>query len=195
MMQTIFRILTLVVATRALSPTKRVARALFGDPTKAPLRNAVRQKLRDATWNMAPTAVVDAAVDASFELLARKGLDKIDATALKKRKNELRSEVSRRVAAAADTPLGDDIEAKLGGAVVDALFDQVTSSTELLSTPRERLIVLERKVDDVKCEMGLIRLTWHRVRAHARAILVAGVTVAGLLWARAAGMGPRWWIH
>ena len=62
MMQTIFRILTLVVATRALSPTKRVARALFGDPTKAPLRNAVRAKLREATFNMAPTAVVDAAV-------------------------------------------------------------------------------------------------------------------------------------
>ena len=193
-MQTIFRILTLVVATRALSPTKRVARALFGDPTKAPLRNAVRQKLRDATWNMAPTAVVDAAVDASFELLAQNGLDKIDATALKKRKNELRSEVSRRVAAAADTPLGDDIEAKLGGAVVDALFDQVTSSTELLSTPRERLIVLEQKISDVKCELGLIRLTWHRVRKHARAILVAGTAAAGLLWARAAGMGPRW-IH
>jgi hypothetical protein len=77
--------------------------------------------------------------------------------------------------------------------VVDALFDQVTSSTELLSTPR-RLIVLEQKITDVKLELGLIRLTWHRVRAHARAILVAGATVAGLLWARAAGMGPRW-IH
>ena len=193
-MQTVLRILTLIVATRALSPTKRVARALFGDPTKAPLRNAVREKLREATWNMAPTAVVDAAVDASFELLARKGLDKVDAAALKKRKNELRSEVSRRVAAAADTPLGDDIEAKLGGAVVDALFDQVTSSTELLSTPRERLIVLEGKVSDVKRELGLIRLTWHRVRKHARAILLAGATVAGLLWARAAGVGLRW-IH
>ena len=166
----------------------------LGNNTEAPLRNAVRQKLREASWNLAPTAVVDAAVDASFELLARKGLDKIDATALKKRKNELRSEVSRRVAAAADTPLGDDIEAKLGGAVVDALFDQVTSSTELLSTPRERLIVLEGKVSDVKRELGLIRLTWHRVRKHARAILLAGATVAGLLWARAAGVGLRW-IH
>ena len=76
---------------------------------------------------------------------------------------------------------------------MDALFDQVTSSTELLSTPR-RLIVLEQKITDVKLELGLIRLTWHRVRKHARAILVAGTAVAGLLWARAAGMGPRW-IH
>ena len=81
----------------------------------------------------------------------------------------------------------------LGGAVVDALFDQVTSSTELLSTPRERLIVLERRISDVKGELGLFRLAWHRVRKHARAIL-AGTAVAGLLWARAAGMGPRW-IH
>ena len=193
-MQTIFRILTLVVATRALSPTKRVARALFGDPTKAPLRNAVREKLRQATWSMAPTAVVDAAVDASFLLLAKRGLDKLDAATLKRRKNELRSEVSRRVAEAAETPLGDAIEAKLGGAVVDALFELVASSTELLSTPRERLIVLERKISDVKGELGLFRLAWHRVRKHARAILLAGATVAGLLWARAAGMGLRW-IH
>ena len=36
-MQAVLRILTLVVATRALSPPKRVARALFGDPTKSPL--------------------------------------------------------------------------------------------------------------------------------------------------------------
>ena len=70
----------------------------------------------------------------------------------------------------------------------------MTSSTELLSTPRERLIVLEGKVSDVKRELGLIRLTWHRVRKHARAILLAGATVAGLLWARAAGVGLRW-IH
>ncbi len=70
----------------------------------------------------------------------------------------------------------------------------VASSTELLSTPRERLIVLERKISDVKGELGLFRLAWHRVRKHARAILVAGTAVAGLLWARAAGMGPRW-IH
>ena len=60
---------------------------------------------------------------------------------------------------------------------------------------RERLIVLERKISDVKGELGLFRLAWHRVRKHARAILVAGTAVAGLLWARAAGMGPRWWIH
>ena len=100
----------------------------------------------------------------------------------------------QRVAEAADTPLGDAIEAKLGGAVVDALFELVASSTELLSTPRERLIVLERKISDVKGELGLFRLAWHRVRKHARAILVAGTAVAGLLWARAAGMGPRW-IH
>ena len=70
----------------------------------------------------------------------------------------------------------------------------LASSTELLSTPRERLIVLERKISDVKGELGLFRLAWHRVRKHARAILVAGTAVAGLLWARAAGMGPRW-IH
>ena len=54
--------------------------------------------------------------------------------------------------------------------------------------------VLEGKVSDVKRELGLIRLTWHRVRKHARAILLAGATVAGLLWARAAGVGLRW-IH
>ena len=102
-MQTVLRILTLVVATRALSPPTRLARALLGDPT-------------------------------------------------------------------------------------------IASSTELLSTPRERLIVLERKISDVKGELGLFRLAWHRVRKHARAILVAGTAVAGLLWARAAGMGPRW-IH
>ena len=46
----------------------------------------------------------------------------------------------------------------------------------------------------LKRELGLFRLAWHRVRKHARAILVAGTAVAGLLWARAAGMGPRW-IH
>ena len=79
-------------------------------------------------------------------------------------------------------------------ALCDFTGDQVTSSTELLSTPRERLIVLERKISDVKGELGLFRLAWHRVRKHARAILVAGAAVAGLLWARAAGMGPRW-IH
>ena len=105
----------------------------------------------------------------SFLLLAKRGLDKLDAATLKRRKNELRSEVSRRVAEAADTPLGDAIEAKLGGAVVDALFELVASSTELLSTPRERLTVLESKVADVKRELGLFRLAWHRVRAHARA--------------------------
>ena len=73
MMQIVLRILTLVVATRALSPPTRLARALLGDPTKAPLRNAVRESLKQATWNMAPTAVVDAAVDASFLLLAKRG--------------------------------------------------------------------------------------------------------------------------
>ena len=73
-------------------------------------------------------------------------------------------------------------------------FAKVTSSTELLSTPRERLIVLEQKITDVKQELGLMRLTWHRVRKHARAILLAGATIAGLLWARAAGMSLRW-IH
>ena len=187
-------LLGLVATSRALSPPTRLARALLGDPTKAPLRNAVRETLKEATWGLAPTAVVDATVDASFLLLAKRDLDKLDAATLKRRKNELRSEVSRRVAEAADTPLGDAIEAKLGGAVVDALFELVASSTELLSTPRERLIVLERKISDVKGELGLFRLAWHRVRKHTRAILVAGTAVAGLLWARAAGMGPRW-IH
>ena len=57
-------LLGLVVTGRALSPPTRLARALLGDPTKAPLRNAVRETLKEATWGLAPTAVVDAAVDA-----------------------------------------------------------------------------------------------------------------------------------
>ena len=39
-------LLGLVATGRALSPPTRLARALLGDPTKAPLRNAVRETLR-----------------------------------------------------------------------------------------------------------------------------------------------------
>ena len=45
-------LLGLVATGRALSPPTRLARALLGDPTKAPLRNAVRETLKEATWGL-----------------------------------------------------------------------------------------------------------------------------------------------
>ena len=121
------------------------------------------------------------------------GLDKLllKPGELKKQRDSLRRDLAKRLAANIETPLGDELEEKLGGYAIDAVLDQALSNNEFLQSASERLGNLEKKLDEVKAEMGLLSLAGYRLKASMsnRAlkltlvfILVAGVAACGALF-------------
>ena len=63
--------------------------------------------------------------------------------ALQKQREPLQRELSKQFAAAVDTGLGDQLEAKLASMVVDATIDLVLAEADFLKPPVERLAALE----------------------------------------------------
>mmetsp|Transcript_14649 Transcript_14649/g.43772 ORF Transcript_14649/g.43772 Transcript_14649/m.43772 type:complete len:269 (-) Transcript_14649:860-1666(-) len=129
-------------AVPTLMPASRVSRFFLGDRSKAPLRALVKSKLEKSTFGFAPE-LVDIAVDAGFEQLEaaaqRRGLDAVESGALQKQRDAISRDVAKKVAATIETPLGDALEEKLAGAVVDALLDQVMENASFLRGPADRL--------------------------------------------------------
>lgn len=157
-----------------------LVRVVLGDKTKAPLRRTVKRQLAKSSAGMVPPEFLDFAVDEAFNMLdaggsvAPGGLEKLltKPGELQSRRESLRRDLAKRLAASIDTPLGDEVEERLGGMIVDALVDDALAKADFLVTPSQRLEDLEGRVADVKAEMGLLRLALHRLTRAARSKLV-----------------------
>eukprot|EP00629_Pelagomonadales_sp_RCC1024_P009230 CAMPEP_0119260284 /NCGR_PEP_ID=MMETSP1329-20130426/746_1 /TAXON_ID=114041 /ORGANISM="Genus nov. species nov., Strain RCC1024" /LENGTH=212 /DNA_ID=CAMNT_0007259705 /DNA_START=209 /DNA_END=847 /DNA_ORIENTATION=- len=187
-------------AVPTLMPASRVSRFFLGDRSKAPLRALVKSKLEKSTFGFAPE-LVDIAVDAGFEQLEaaaqRRGLDAVESGALQKQRDAISRDVAKKVAATIETPLGDALEEKLAGAVVDALLDQVMENASFLRGPADRLAALEEDVADVKAEMGLVRLVGYRLRTNLFKVLpglLVGVAVVAGLRSNS-GIAGKWMLR
>ena len=148
-----------------------LSRTLFGDPRKAPIRSVIKDQFSKKTIGLCPPDLIDPVLDEMFRLLEKSsassgGLEKLllKPGELQKQRDSLKRDLSKRLAANVETPLGDALEEKLGSFAIDAVLDQALSNDFLLS-PADRLASLERKLIDVKLEMGLVSLAWFRLKA------------------------------
>ena len=125
--------------SRAFATSRR---AWLGDETKAPLRSALKQQLERKTAGLVPEATADMALDMVFRLMPKVvpgGLDKlIQPGELQKRRDALRDDVARQLAASLETPLGDEMERRLGGMVVDLVIDELLANSDFLRSPEVR---------------------------------------------------------
>jgi len=152
-----------------------LARGLLGDERRTPIRSSLKREVMKKTVGMIPEDAIDTAVAVTLQLVEEAvpgGLDKLLSPGeLQKQKVKLQADLGKRLAASIDTPLGDAAEQKLGTLIVGALFDSLTTS-ELLSPADERMIILERKLADVKAEMGLLWLSRVRLARVLRSTVV-----------------------
>ena len=171
-----------------------LSRALFGDSRKAPIRSAIKEQFTKKTIGLCPPDLIDYVLNESFSLLEKMsassgGLEKLllRPGELQKQRNSLRRDLSKRLAANVDTPLGNELEEKLGGFAIDAVLDQALSNNEFLLSPSDRLASLERKLTDVKLEMGLVSLALYRIKHTLRIPAVKLLTISLVVTAAAAG--------
>ena len=164
-----------------------LSRTLFGDPCKAPIRSVIKDQLSKKTIGLCQPDLIDPLLDEMFSLLEKSsassgGLEKLllRPGELQKQRDSLKRDLSKRLAANVDTPLGDALEEKLGGFAIDTVLDQALSN-EFLRSPADRLASLERKLVDVKLEMGLISLAWFRLKAKWKLPAVKGAIAAMLV--------------
>jgi hypothetical protein len=147
---------------RARLAASALSRALLGDPSKAPLRSVLKTQLQRKTASLFPEEIAELALDQAFDLLPKLvpgGLDRLlQPGELQRRRNSLRDDLSSQLAKGLDTPLGDELEKKLGAMVVDLILDDLIANSDFLRSPEDRLAGLDAKVADTKAEMGLLRV-------------------------------------
>ena len=177
-------------AAAPLMAQSSLSKLLLGDRSQAPVRQAIKEQLRRSSAGIVPEDLADLALDQAFGLLEAYtpgGLEKLllEPGELQKKREPLRRDLSKRLAATIETPLGDELEERLGMMILDAVIDDALARADFLASPSKRLAELERKLSLVKAEMGVFRLGWYRLRqlAASRAgkfVLLSAVSAVAL---------------